>query len=568
MNKLYIRTNANNAEKTIERAIKSVLNQSYHDFLYYINDNGSSDNTRKIIEKYAAIDSRIVPFYNKINRVYNDEYIRKNFYELTENIDNDDFMCYLDADDEYYPTFLEEVLQFMMENNLDIGICSSEMLSVKDNNAIVGVRQLPQNLILQGKDFIDMFPVYHQFARTVWGKIYRGHTLKGRVLYNTNDNTYPNYGSDTIETLRAFSKSHKVGILAKILHKYYISNVSDSYRFDPSRVVSDQIQHRLTIEYLEKLGAMKHSNLDTLYIIYCNAIRDTINVALKSNTNDTVKLKALSDIITCPITSEMLSCKAVENSSKEYVLKQISEWIAKKNDNSDACKAIIVTLLRLYLEGYLSELPDEFYYELIEKSPILIPPFLLNKSETVLKILNTSYISSKKANEDLSLLEILLMDKLKKEIKDIFERCCSYLNNFPDSKYSEKVKEKISTITDPIPILRNFNLNFITEFVTIVANIIDNNYFDAFELTVNTMENKDALKGYDIQFYCLGQNLACFINYQPGFIYFKKLIINYWIENGQFDKARAELSDFDILLPEDEDFLEFRNFLEGLGTIV
>ena len=57
---IYIRTHAYNAEKTIRRAIKSVLKQTFQDFIFYVCDNGSTDRTGKIIDFYAQKDSRIV----------------------------------------------------------------------------------------------------------------------------------------------------------------------------------------------------------------------------------------------------------------------------------------------------------------------------------------------------------------------------------------------------------------------------------------------------------------------------------------------------------------------------
>ena len=43
---IYIRTFAYNAEKTLERAVDSILNQTYADFTYYLMDHGSTDGTR------------------------------------------------------------------------------------------------------------------------------------------------------------------------------------------------------------------------------------------------------------------------------------------------------------------------------------------------------------------------------------------------------------------------------------------------------------------------------------------------------------------------------------------
>lgn len=51
-----------NTEEFIERTIKSVLNQSYQNFEIIIVDDGSTDNTPKIIQRYASNDKRIKYF--------------------------------------------------------------------------------------------------------------------------------------------------------------------------------------------------------------------------------------------------------------------------------------------------------------------------------------------------------------------------------------------------------------------------------------------------------------------------------------------------------------------------
>ncbi|MCX4304592.1 MAG: glycosyltransferase family A protein [Acetatifactor sp.] len=65
---IYVRTCAYNSEKTLKRAIESILNQTYEDFEYHILDNGSTDCTGEIIREYASRDKRIVPYYSCKNR--------------------------------------------------------------------------------------------------------------------------------------------------------------------------------------------------------------------------------------------------------------------------------------------------------------------------------------------------------------------------------------------------------------------------------------------------------------------------------------------------------------------
>lgn len=54
-------------EKYIQQAVESILSQTYSDFEFIIIDDGSSDNTVPMLEKYAVEDSRIVLACNKTN---------------------------------------------------------------------------------------------------------------------------------------------------------------------------------------------------------------------------------------------------------------------------------------------------------------------------------------------------------------------------------------------------------------------------------------------------------------------------------------------------------------------
>ena len=58
--KITIITPAYNAEKTIEKTLQSVLNQSYGDIEYIVVDGASKDNTLQIVRKYERQISKII----------------------------------------------------------------------------------------------------------------------------------------------------------------------------------------------------------------------------------------------------------------------------------------------------------------------------------------------------------------------------------------------------------------------------------------------------------------------------------------------------------------------------
>ena len=56
-----------NGEKCIDKSVQSILNQSFGDFEFIICDDGSTDDTYKILQRYAKQDSRVIVLRNESN---------------------------------------------------------------------------------------------------------------------------------------------------------------------------------------------------------------------------------------------------------------------------------------------------------------------------------------------------------------------------------------------------------------------------------------------------------------------------------------------------------------------
>jgi glycosyltransferase involved in cell wall biosynthesis len=96
-----------NGERYLEKTLDSVLAQTYTDFELVISDNGSSDRTQEICERYAAMDPRV-----KYHRNSKNIGIAPNFnraYELTSG----EYFKWTDYDDLLAPTFLERCVEVL-----------------------------------------------------------------------------------------------------------------------------------------------------------------------------------------------------------------------------------------------------------------------------------------------------------------------------------------------------------------------------------------------------------------------------------------------------------------------
>ncbi|HME58806.1 MAG TPA: glycosyltransferase [Terracidiphilus sp.] len=121
---------AYNASQFISQAIESVLAQTWSDFELIIIDDGSTDNTREIAEKYAARDAR-VRVYTQPNQGFALTLHRG--FDLAAN----EWVFRMDADDLMRPNRIERQLAFIAEHP-ELAVASSLNHYIDSKNRVIG----------------------------------------------------------------------------------------------------------------------------------------------------------------------------------------------------------------------------------------------------------------------------------------------------------------------------------------------------------------------------------------------------------------------------------------------
>ena len=107
-----------NAEKFLDESIGSILSQTYTDFEFLILDDGSTDNSLKIIKTYAKEDKRIKVLVNNKNQK-----TAKSRNILIQKTTTE-FVAWMDADDISVPHWLQTQIDFLKQNpNIDVVSC-------------------------------------------------------------------------------------------------------------------------------------------------------------------------------------------------------------------------------------------------------------------------------------------------------------------------------------------------------------------------------------------------------------------------------------------------------------
>lgn len=138
-----------NAEQYLEDAICSVLAQTYKFWELILVDDGSTDNSLSIANKYAEHDDRI--------RVISDGQNKKLPYRLNQIIHEAqyDFIARMDADDLMSNDRLEKQIK-ILKNNSDVDFVTSGCFSIDTDNELAGVitienYQMNAAMILEGR---------------------------------------------------------------------------------------------------------------------------------------------------------------------------------------------------------------------------------------------------------------------------------------------------------------------------------------------------------------------------------------------------------------------------------
>lgn len=195
-----------NREKTIERAVRSVLEQTYTDFELLVIDDGSTDGTESLIEK--IIDERIR--YIKLKENGGPSNARNAGVRLAEG----EWVAFQDSDDFWYPDKLEKQLAYAETHpEYDLVYCSYRVFSGERSFT---VPMEPYQDILEGKMACALLKQNSIGTPTILVK-------KDKFLETGGFRTDYRALEDWEFAVR-FSKEHLIGFVPDVLMEAYLLN--------------------------------------------------------------------------------------------------------------------------------------------------------------------------------------------------------------------------------------------------------------------------------------------------------------------------------------------------------
>ena len=245
-----------NVEKYISRCIDSVLSQSYNDWELILVDDGSTDNSGVICDKYAQNNKKIIAIHQRNQGVS----VARN---AGIKASNGEYLLFADADDWLENTMLEEMLSG--EHDADLIACEYyEVNHFPNDTEKVRAVHIWNN---QTKPFKSDDIPFDVMSKTgvLWNKLIKRNVIGG-VLFKQG----LRYGEDML-FLAEILKNIQSAILIPVPYYYYFVNRQGN-------VVSSIVDER-SIEFLES-ALLVYFELDSFGDSSCGIARicTTINI--------------------------------------------------------------------------------------------------------------------------------------------------------------------------------------------------------------------------------------------------------------------------------------------------
>ena len=176
-----------NVEKYLQECLGSILNQTFHDFEVICVDDGSTDESLAILQEYNKKDDRFVIIRQRHSGA---GAARNNRIKLAKG----KYIQFLDADDYFEPTLLEEMYNHAEKYGADMTACSinrigkeGNIISYKNPNSPINFDKTPLETPFCWEDYKK--DIFSMFNVAIWNKLY----LK-EMLVN-NNLTFPDLTS-------------------------------------------------------------------------------------------------------------------------------------------------------------------------------------------------------------------------------------------------------------------------------------------------------------------------------------------------------------------------------------
>ena len=198
-----------NSEKYINQCLDSILSQTLPDFEVICVDDGSSDATLQILHGYAARDGRVKVLTQPNGGA---GAARNNGLRQARG----EYLSFLDADDFFEPTMLEEAVRTAEQYNADYVVFNSDRYQM-DTRSMAEIpwafrrEDIPPYMPFSHRELTDN--IFLTFVGWAWDKLFRRSFVEAHGLYFQEQRTT----NDMLFVFSALVCAKRIAVVDKVL---------------------------------------------------------------------------------------------------------------------------------------------------------------------------------------------------------------------------------------------------------------------------------------------------------------------------------------------------------------
>lgn len=220
-----------NGEIFIDKCIKSILAQNYYNFEILIIDDGSVDNTKKILLELQKKDKRIKIIFQKNRGVS----VARN---MGIKYSKGEYIVFVDSDDTIEPTYLTSLVEPVENGMCDIAICGYTEIDIK------------KNILRENSTKKECYGSLHQkfgeiclnvnacYLAVPCLKAYKADIIKKERIFFNNSISY---GEDRLFNLKYFNYINKVYVIPQELYNIYHYGMGSATEKFTDKRVNDEL---------------------------------------------------------------------------------------------------------------------------------------------------------------------------------------------------------------------------------------------------------------------------------------------------------------------------------------
>lgn len=258
--KISIIIPAYNAEKYISESLETILSQSYKNLEIIIINDGSKDNTQKVLEEYESKypNIKVINKQNEgVSRARNDGL----------DIATGDYIGFVDSDDQVEPEMFERLIENAEKYDCDISHCGYKLIRPDGMTFdFYGTYNLKQQDNYEGiKDLLEGKIV----EPGIWNKLFKRELLEG-IRFPENIR----FNEDLYFCVLAFAKAKTAVFYDAPLYRYFLregsaTTTGNINRIDDIMWVAKHIGDLFTDEKYIELARTRYCNV-CIQMYHCN----------------------------------------------------------------------------------------------------------------------------------------------------------------------------------------------------------------------------------------------------------------------------------------------------------